>query len=141
VPVTGFFEWRHIGKAKYPYFIHLKDQKLFSLGAIYSHWVDRSTGEEISSYAILTTRANSAMEKIHNSKKRMPVIIPRDKEKEWLKAGLGKEEVLKLCEPIDSSFMEAHTISRMITSREVMDKNVPAISGKFDYPELSLIDS
>jgi putative SOS response-associated peptidase YedK len=46
------------GKNKIPYYIFLKDQKIFSLAGIYLSWVDRGTGEEISSYSILTTQAN-----------------------------------------------------------------------------------
>lgn len=81
------------------------------------------------------------MEKVHNSKKRMPVIIPKEHEKRWLDPNLTKDEVMALCQPIDPSLMDAYTISKMITSRDLLDKNVPAISEKFDYPELSLIDS
>ncbi|MCA6430943.1 MAG: SOS response-associated peptidase family protein, partial [Cytophagales bacterium] len=36
VPCTGFFEWRHEGKLKYPYFIHAPEGKVFSLGGLYS---------------------------------------------------------------------------------------------------------
>jgi putative SOS response-associated peptidase YedK len=143
IPCTGFFEWRWLngGKSKYPYFIHAKQEPIFSLAGIWSSWMDRSTGEELNTYSVLTTRANPLLEKIHNSKKRMPVILPRQYEKDWLNPSLAKEDVLALCEPIGDEALSAYTISKMITDRKVEDKNTEAISRPFEYPELALIDS
>jgi len=31
VPNTGFYEWKKVGSSKYPYFVHLKDEKYFAL--------------------------------------------------------------------------------------------------------------
>ncbi len=143
IPCTGFFEWRWLngGKNKYPYFIYTKNEPIFSLAGIWSTWLDKATGEEINTYSVLTTRANPLLEKIHNSKKRMPIILQREFEKDWLNATLAKDDVVALCEPIDDSLLCAHTVSKMITDRKVEDKNVETISAAFDYPELALIDS
>jgi putative SOS response-associated peptidase YedK len=142
IPCTGFFEWRWFknGKVKYPYFIHMTGKPIFSLGGLYSTWVDRSTGEEVSTYAVMTTRANPLMEKIHNSKKRMPVILPREYEGDWLNTNLTKEDVLAFCEPLPEGVLTAHTISKMITDRRVDNKNVPEVSAPFTYPEMALLD-
>ncbi len=51
---------------------------------LWSSWVDRETGEIVKSYTILTTEANELMSEIHNSKKRMPVIILPENKKDWL---------------------------------------------------------
>lgn len=145
VPSTGFFEWRWLngGKQKYPYYIFLKDEKIFSLAGIYSTWKDKTSEEEMNTYSVLTTEANELMEKIHNSKKRMPVIIPREYEQDWLNQDLSKEDVLALCQPLDYRVMDAYPISKMITSRKIdrLEKNVPELYKRFDYPELALIDS
>lgn len=143
VPCTGFFEWRWLngGKNKYPYFIYMRQEPIFSLAGIWSSWTDKATGEELNTYSVLTTRANPLLEKIHNSKKRMPVIMPRQFEKDWLNPTLTKEDVLALCEPVDDDLLSAHTISKMITDRKVDNKNTEAISRPFDYPELALMDA
>src|ERR1700690_3652170 len=75
IPCTGFFEWRWFnnGKTKYPYFVHLAHEELFSLAGAWSEWTDKETGEVLQTYSVLTTGANKLMEKVHNSKKRMPV--------------------------------------------------------------------
>jgi len=38
-------------------------------------------------YTIITTEANELMSRIHNSKKRMPVLIDRGHETDWLENG------------------------------------------------------
>ncbi|MFN8331942.1 MAG: SOS response-associated peptidase family protein [Saprospiraceae bacterium] len=42
------------------------------------------SGELIFTYALLTTEANELMSVIHNSKKRMPVIVRPDEYDKWL---------------------------------------------------------
>lgn len=143
IPCTGFFEWRWFkgGKIKYPYFIHHRTDKIFSLAGLWSSWTDKTTGEMRDTYTVLTTRANPLLEKIHNSKKRMPVILPRAYEKDWLNPLLTKSDVLALCEPIADGELEAYTISKMITDRKVDNKDVPEICKRVDYPELALMDA
>src|SRR5690606_39807163 len=83
------------GKTKYPYFVYLPEEPIFSIGGLWSTWTDRQSGEVVQTYTVLTTRANSLMEKIHNSKKRMPVIIPREYEQDWIGSRLTKDDVLR----------------------------------------------
>jgi putative SOS response-associated peptidase YedK len=137
VPCTGFFEWRwgdSAGKIKYPYFIRTTEE-IFSLAGIWSEWEDRESGTTLGTYSVLTTRANPMMEKIHNSKKRMPVILPREYEADWLNPDLTREDVLALCAPFDQKKMEAWTISRRITDR-TSPKNTEEIMQAVTYPEL-----
>lgn len=48
---------------------------------IVSHFAKREIRK---SYTILTTEANKLMSEIHNTKKRMPVILSPDNEINWL---------------------------------------------------------
>lgn len=84
----GFFEWKWLdekGKTKQQYEITLQDNSLFAFAGIYSTWTDKSTGEILNTYSIVTTEANNLMAEIHNTKKRMPVILTPQKEKLWLR--------------------------------------------------------
>jgi putative SOS response-associated peptidase YedK len=54
---------------------------------LWSKWIDPLSGILRGTYTILTTEANPLMAEIHNSKKRMPVILDVSAEEEWL---LGK---------------------------------------------------
>lgn len=135
VPADGFYEWRTLGGKKYPYFIYLKDKDIFSFAGIWEEWTDHSTGEVLKTFSILTTEANPLMEKIHNTKKRMPVILRGEKELEWIKKDITQEDILALTKPLDEGLMEAHTISKLITSR-TSNRNVPEVQVVYDYPEL-----
>ncbi len=135
IPVSGFYEWQWLdnkGKEKIPYYIQLQNQPVVSMAGIYSRWMDKTNGQYYYSYAVLTTRANTLMEEIHNSKKRMPVIIPHEHERDWLDRTLTKDDVLDLCQPIDSTLMKAHTISKLI-SKKGADTNVEEITRAYDY--------
>ena len=74
VPSTGYFEWRHSGRNRIPYFIYLKDEPIFSMAGIYDTWLDKETGKEYSTFSLITTDANRLTAYIHNSKRRMPAI-------------------------------------------------------------------
>jgi len=138
VIADGFYEWMDFQKKKYPHFIQMKQQQLFCFAGIYSSWTDKETGELINSFSILTTDANPMMEKIHNLKKRMPVIVPPDLYKKWLSPNLTKETIQSFFQPYPESLMQNHTISKLITSRTA-DSNVPEVSAPFTYPELALL--
>ncbi|HWR95085.1 MAG TPA: SOS response-associated peptidase [Flavobacterium sp.] len=83
----GFYEWQWLdekGKQKQKYELTLPDKEAFAFAGIWSEWVDTSTSELRHTYTILTTEANEIMSKIHNTKKRMPIIISEDSEQNWL---------------------------------------------------------
>ena len=135
VPANGFYEWRAFQGKKYPYYIFLRDQQVFSFAGLWEEWVNPATGEILKTYSILTTEANALMAKIHNTKKRMPVILPREQERAWLDEGLSAAELLSLMKPLPAELMEAYTISRLITARGA-NHNCPEVQEAFVYPEL-----
>ncbi|NLW48534.1 MAG: SOS response-associated peptidase [Firmicutes bacterium] len=138
VPTDGFYEWREFNGKKYPYFIFHKDQNVFSFAGIWEEWTHPSTGEILKTFSILTTDANPLMEQIHNTKKRMPVILPRAQEMNWIRTRLDREEIAALTKPLAESLLRAYPISKLINSRS-SNRNVPAIQEEFDYPELEMI--
>ncbi len=90
IPADGFYEWQWLdpkGKKKQKYLIHLPGEELFSFAGLWNSWKDNQTGKTFHTYTILTTEANALMSVVHNSKKRMPVIINPKAEKEWLDNG------------------------------------------------------
>ncbi len=88
VPATSFFEWKWLdskGKHKELYEISLSSHELFALGGLWSTWTNNETGEILNTFNIITTNAVGLMEEIHNTKKRMPLILKPDQINEWLK--------------------------------------------------------
>jgi len=87
VIANGFYEWQWLdskGKSKVKYEIGLPDEELFAFAGLYSEWIDVATEEIKNTYTIITTEANTLMSEIHNTKKRMPVILKPQDEQRWL---------------------------------------------------------
>lgn len=94
VIADGFYEWQWLdpkGKKKQKYLITLPDNELFAFGGLWSEWVNKATGEILHTYSIVTTQANELMSEIHNSKKRMPVVLTPENESDWLGGASTKE--------------------------------------------------
>lgn len=136
--VHGFYEWRAVNQKKYPYFIYGSKKDFLNLGCIYDSWTDTQTGEILLTFSIITTPANKLMEKIHNSKKRMPLILPDNLLSEWLNEASNTSTIKNLIQPCSENFLEAHTVSPLASlARE--NRNVPNIMQAYPYPQL--IDS
>lgn len=71
----GFFEWQHENKKAYPYYIKLKGNETFGIAGIWDSWTNPESKEEMRTFSVITTAANSLLEKVHNTRKRMPVIL------------------------------------------------------------------
>lgn len=137
VPVRGFFEWQHIGGRKIPWYISLRDEDIFSLAGIWDSWKMKG-GVSLDTFSVVTTRANELMSEIHNTRKRMPVILPVAAEKLWLKEGLEKNTAAELMEPVASEMLKAHTISPLITNTRA-DRNRQELIMPYNYPVQGLL--
>jgi putative SOS response-associated peptidase YedK len=132
IPVTGFFEWKHIGKEKIPYYIHPKEHQVFYLAGIYSHWTNPATKDSIPSFSILTGASNELMTDIHNSAKRMPLMLDRNVINDWISPDLSPVSIKELMNPCDDTNMAAYTISKDLSNPKV-NSDVPTILDKVEY--------
>ncbi len=83
----GFYEWKWLdakGKSKEQYYITLPDKGLFAFAGLYDTWFDTETKTTLNTFTIVTTTANQFMAEIHNHGKRMPLILNREQERNWL---------------------------------------------------------
>lgn len=107
IPAIGFYEWQRSENNKIPYFIALKDQPLFYFGGLYR--TEQREGKSILKCLIITTTPNQIMEPIHN---RMPFIVPKDKQQQWLTA--EAEQAQTLISPYPADLMFARTVSKEV---------------------------
>jgi putative SOS response-associated peptidase YedK len=121
VPASGFYEWKEIGGRKMPFLFQLKDISLFSFAGLYDVWKDEQKNE-IKTFTIITTNANSFMAPIHD---RMPVILTPENENIWLDNAINDvPQLLPLLKPYPDETMEMYPVS-------------PAVNNpKTDSPEL-----
>ncbi len=109
VLIDGFYEWRHEGKQKIPYYISLKNNETMALAGVWSKWIDPESKLPKLTFSIITTEANELMEYVHNTKKRMPLILTKEAENKWLQNTLTKTEIIDLMKPFDQKLMKADT--------------------------------
>lgn len=121
VPSTGYFEWRHEDGKKIPYYIYVKDEPIFSMAGVYDSWLDRSTGEVISTFSIITTEANELTGYIHNTKHQMPAILNQEDEEKWLDPKLEKSDIEQLLLPFPADQMDAYVINNDFLKKKADD--------------------
>lgn len=109
IPATGFYEWKHQGSRKQPYFIKMKNGVLFSMAGIWESWKSPE-GKEIESCSIITTKANTIVGKIHD---RMPVIIKKESYGLYLDGDINPLDYL---EPYSPYKMIAYPVSSMVNN-------------------------
>ena len=121
VPASGFFDWKHEGTRKFPFYIHLQNQSLFAFAGLYDEWHDPA-GTLLATYTIITTEPNALMATVHN---RMPAIISPDYEEEWLTGDQPDAGRLKeMFEPFPAEKMAMHPVSPLVNTPSADDERV-----------------
>jgi putative SOS response-associated peptidase YedK len=140
VLATHFYEWRHYrpdGAKKdlsYPYLIEAADQNYFYMAGIWQTWTDKSTGETMDTFAIVTTKANDLMAQVHNTKKRMPTILPEELAYEWIMDDLNEERIKEIASyQLPSEALAAHPIAKDF--KIALDP-----TAEFEYEDLPALD-
>lgn len=85
--VNAFHEWKHLdakGKQKDNYLIKIKNQPIFAIGGLYNIWTNPANDEQLLTCTVGTTDANPLMAEIHNTKKRMPILLSQSNQYSWL---------------------------------------------------------
>ncbi|MRG87441.1 SOS response-associated peptidase [Salinibacillus xinjiangensis] len=90
IVADSFYEWKKVGKEKQPLRISLQDRKLFAFAGLWDRW--QKDEEEMVTCTVLTKQPNEFMAEIHN---RMPVILPKEQELEWIQNGPKQPEEMK----------------------------------------------
>lgn len=129
----GFFEWQLVNGAKVPWYIRLKSDAPFAFAGLHDSWQDPDSGELFHTFSIITTEANPLMAKIHNTKKRMPVILNPANDSEWLSGGISLHKANQLLLPIDEEELHAHTVAPTI-SKSNAHSDDPEVILPYGYP-------
>ncbi len=128
----GFFEWQQINNRKIPWYITRKSGEPFVFAGLCDNWRNPLDGEEVRSCSIITTIANPLMEHIHNTKKRMPVILEKDGEKKWVSGSSSLLKRKQLLLPIQESDLKAFTVTPRLSSSKA-DPTDPDIIKPFEH--------
>ncbi|MFC1780303.1 SOS response-associated peptidase [Patescibacteria group bacterium] len=113
VPATGFYEWKHAGNSKIPYFVKPSKDSLFSLAGLFDEWMDPE-GKKVKTFTILTTEPNKVLKPIH---KRMPVVLEKNEEEPWIGKRVQDTDLLEsLFDPYPVRHMNVYEVSREVNS-------------------------
>ncbi len=115
VPASGFYEWQRSKEGTKPYRIYSEDDEYLAFAGLYAEYQSRRT------YAILTTEPNELMRPIHN---RMPMILTKEEEAEWLNPDNVEIDHLKrLLDPYEGK-LQAYPISTEVNSPRNNDPKI-----------------
>ena len=110
VIADAYYDWSADNK---PYLIFLQNrERPFGMAGIYDQWKDPETGKFLESFAVITTTANPLLRSI--GMKRMPVILSKSGERDWVKSSRHLSDVLTLLTPYREDRMNAYPVSEMI---------------------------
>jgi putative SOS response-associated peptidase YedK len=112
VVADGFYEWKKLdAKTKQPYFIRMRDDRLFAFAGLAARWDKQGVVE---SATIITTEANALMAPLHD---RMPVILPAEAFDLWLDPEFqSKEQLQALLRPYPNDDLIATPVSTLVNS-------------------------
>jgi putative SOS response-associated peptidase YedK len=109
------------------------------MDTVYDQWKDPETDETVSSFAIITTRANGLLQSL--GVKRMPVIISQLDELKWIKSSRHLCELLKYLAPYPEQKMNAYPVSERINEQGVNEASMLNPIGEkllVEYPPVKL---
>lgn len=114
----SFYEWQTIGKAKQPKRIQLRDRELFAFAGLWDKW--ERGNEKRFTCTMLTKDANAFMKDIHH---RMPIILPKEMEDEWIKPQIFDPNKLKQwLDDIEVEPMKAYDVSTYVNKASHNDE-------------------
>ncbi len=113
IPADGFYEWKKIGTARRPMYIHRADNVLFAMAGIYDEWKNED-GKSLKTFSIITTDANNTMSSVHD---RMPVILRPEDEAAWLNPEIkNPAELMPLLKPCADELITMHEVSPRVNT-------------------------
>lgn len=111
VVADGFYEWRRRGTRKVPFYFRRERGGFIAMAGVWERW-RRPSGDWLTTFAVITTHANSLMTPIHD---RMPVVVPREHYERWLSPEeLGIRELGDMLVPPSVDGFEAFEVSPLV---------------------------
>lgn len=143
IPIDGFFEHRHVKGNTIPYFIQREDNEPMNLAGLYNIWKNPESQESVTTFTIVTSKANSLMSMIHNNPKiagpRMPFVLENSEIDVWLDS-TDSQDIHEFLVKGPKVELKAHTVQKLKGARAIGNKE--SVTDEFFYSELgpSLFD-
>jgi len=112
IAADGFYEWKHTGKTKQPFYVQLKKGTVFGFAGLWESW-NSPDGYCVESCTIITTSPNELVREIHD---RMPVILHPEQYDLWLQDSPSIQLLQQLLIPYPPDAMEAFRVNSEVNS-------------------------
>ena len=138
IPADGFYGWKKVGKkAMIPYRLVLKSREIFSMAGLWEEYDDEQ-GESFHTFSLITVPSNKLIAPIED---RMPVILAKSFEKNWLSLEATEADLLSVLTTLPSPEMDAYTVSPRVNLASVNDATLLLPAPAADqFGNLSLFD-
>lgn len=138
VIADAFIEGPKKERLNKPYLLYMKDGKRpFAFAGIWDRWINKDTGEVVSSHAIITTVSNALTQKIGHH--RSPVILSEEDEKDWLDPTMPLQDVVDMLRPYPAHLMNAYPIDKDIKSPKANGVDLLRPTGERIYKEYDYV--
>jgi putative SOS response-associated peptidase YedK len=138
IPITGFYEYKHVKGKTFPFFIDWMDEEVRWVACVCDEWKDREGGETWFTFSMVTTKGNSMMAEIHNNPRldepRMPVFLQGQDILSWLNPETPIETLKSLLRPAGPENMRAHAVKPL--RGKISPGNTEEASRPHNYAEL-----
>ena len=125
IPADAFIEGTVAEKLSKPFVVYPvhKEDRPFAMAGLYDHWVDKESGEVISSFTIITTTAGPLLRMLPHH--RSPVILQdREEEEMWLDPATSRAELEDLIRPVEDQRFNAYPIDPRIKNPRLKDSGL-----------------
>jgi putative SOS response-associated peptidase YedK len=116
-PSQGYFEWKHEGGRKIPYFLHDPSDQTLAMAGLYEIWRDDSLPDDdprrwVWTCTIITRPATDVLGVIHD---RCPVLVPPELREQWLDCDADDPLVAqRLLEAMPEPHLEPRLVSKAV---------------------------
>lgn len=112
IVADSFYEWVQTPDGKIAKRIQAEDEGLFAFAGLWDKW--QQADKIIFTCTLLTKDSNDFMRDIHH---RMPIILPKDKEEQWIKPNFKNErEAAAFIQSTDDIKLKAYSVSNYVNN-------------------------
>jgi putative SOS response-associated peptidase YedK len=133
IPMDGFYEHHHSSDVIIPYYIY--DTKPIYCAGLYSEWTDKTSGEIVPTFSMVTCRGNGLMTQLHNNPKasgpRMPFILDSQNDiYKWLSPHTLRDDIQNMIQPLRRN-LEFYPVQKIRGKYSL--GNSPRTRERFEY--------
>lgn len=105
----GFYEWKKDGSKKQPFYIHLGEDRVMHMAALYDVWHTGEGDQTLATFTILTTDSSTRLRWLHD---RMPVLLMSTEAQDaWLGETVDFKTLNQLVTPYNGEDLVWHEVT------------------------------